>query len=166
LLPLAFLQPFVAGGIAVAYISDGRFDPAHNAMIMDSKQELQPSLAVAQRRAISDQLDLLSNDLNSEAKAWRNDKMWRRLQADAEPQLDQFGGPVLQVRVGEQLVDVGMSRENVLSTIGSPSLSRELLQARLREELRRSAASKTSASDVVSDWKLLQKTIPGEANSN
>jgi len=166
LLPLAFLQPFVAGGIAVAYVSDGRFDPAHNAMIMDSKHELQPRLAADQRRAISDQLDLLSNNASAEPKSWRNEKTWRRLQADAEPQLDQFGGPVLQVRVGEQLVDVGVSRENVLRTIGSPSLSRELLQARLREELRRSAASKTSASDVVSDWKLLQKAIPSEANSD
>jgi hypothetical protein len=86
--------------------------------------------------------------------------MWRRLEADAEPELDRAGAPVLQVRVGEDIVNVGISRENVLSTPGSPELSQELLEARLREELRRSASSKTSESDVISDWKLLQQVTP------
>jgi hypothetical protein len=166
LLPIAILQPYVAGGIALAYVSGGRFDPAHNAMIMDSKRELQPPLAANQRKAIEAQLDLLANSANSEIKTWRNEKMWRRLQADAEPELDRAGAPVLQVRLGEQVVDVGVSRENVLSTNGSPLLSQELLQARLREELRRSAASKTSESDVISDWKLLKQVVPAESDSN
>lgn len=165
-IPLAILQPYVAGGIALAYVSNGRFDPAHNAMIMDSKRELQPPLASDQRKALESQLDLLSSSTNPDGKTWRNEKMWRRLQADAEPELDPSGAPVLIVRVGEQVVDVGISRENVLRSSGSPKLSQELLEARLREELRRSAASKTSESDVVSDWKLLQKVSPVETNSN
>ncbi len=164
--PLAILQPYVAGGIALAYISGGRFDPAHNAMIMDSKRELQRPLESTQRKAIENQLDELSASANPDGRTWRNEKMWRRLQADAEPELDRAGAPVLQVRVGEQVVNVGVSRENVLSASGSPEFSQELLEARLREELRRSAASKTSESDVVSDWKLLQKVIPAEAHSN
>jgi hypothetical protein len=163
--PLAILQPYVAGGIALAYVSNGRFDPAHNAMIMDSKRQLQPPLASHQRKALESQLDQLSIVSSGDGKTWRNEKMWRRLEADAEPELDRAGAPVLQVRLGEQLVDVGIARENVLSTTGSPELSQELLQARLREELRRSAASKTSESDVISDWNLLQKVTPASETS-
>jgi hypothetical protein len=162
LVPLAILQPYVAGGIALAYVSSGRFDPAHNAMIMDSKNEPQPPLASSQRKALEGQLDQLSSVSSGDGKGWRDEKMWRRLQADAEPELDRAGAPVLQVRVGEEIVDVGITRENVLSTTGSPELSQELLQARLREELRRSAASKTSESNVMSDVKLLQKVTPAE----
>jgi hypothetical protein len=163
--PLAILQPYVAGGIALAYVSNGRFDPAHNAMIMDSKRQLQPPLASNQRKALESQLDQLSTISSGDGKTWRNEKMWRRLEADAEPELDRAGAPVLQVRVGERLVDVGIAPENVLSTPGSPELSQELLQARLREELRRSAASKTSESDVISDWNLLQKVTPASETS-
>ncbi len=165
-LPIAILQPYVAGGIALAYLSGGRFDPAHNAMIMDSKRELQPPLASDQRKAIERQLDLLANGANPDAKTWRNEKMWRRLQADAEPQLDQSGAPVLEVRLGEDVIDVGVSRENVLSTSGSPLLSQQLLQARLREELRRGSASKTAESDVMNDLKLLQRVVPSGTDSN
>jgi hypothetical protein len=164
-IPLAILQPYVAGGIALAYVSNGRFDPSHNAMIMDSERELQPPLASTQRKALTTQLDELSASTNPDGRTWRNEKMWRRLQADAEPELDRAGAPVLQVRVGEEVVNVGISRENVLTTPGSPAMSQELLEARLREELRRSGASKTSESDVISDWKLLQKVTPPDAAS-
>jgi hypothetical protein len=164
-IPLAILQPYVAGGIALAYVSHGRFDPARNAMIMDSKRELQPRLASTERKALMSQLDELSANANLDGKTWRNEKIWRRLQADAEPSLDRAGSPVLQVRVGDEIVDVGVSRRNVLSPSGSPELSQELLEARLREELRRSAASKTSESDVISDWKLLQKVTPPAGGS-
>lgn len=165
LLPLAILQPYVAGGIALAYVSAGRFDPAHNAMIMDSKDQLQPRLASSERKALEGQLDQLSANERLDGKTWRDEKMWRRLEADAEPELDRAGAPVLEVRVGERVVNVGVARENVLSTTGAPVLSQELLEARLREELKRSAASKTSESDVISDWKLLQQVTPPEASS-
>ncbi len=164
-IPLGILQPYVVGGIALAYVGNGRFDPAHNAMIMDSRRELQPRLASSERKALMSQLDELSASANSDGKPCRNDKVWRRLQADAEPELDRSGAPILQVRMGDQLVSIGVSRKNVLSTSGSPELSQELLEARLREELRRSAAAKTSASDVISDWKLLQKVTPPEVSS-
>jgi len=164
-IPLGILQPYVVGGIALAYLSNGRFDPARNAMIMDSRRELQPRLASNERKALMSQLDELSASANLDGKTWRNEKVWRRLQADAEPELDRSGAPILQVRMGDQVVSIGVSRKNVLSTSGSPELSQELLEARLREELRRSAASKTSESDVISDWKLLQKVTPPEVSS-
>jgi len=164
-IPLGILQPYVVGGIALAYFSNGRFDPARNAMIMDSRRELQPRLASSERKALMSQLDELSASANLDGKTWRNEKVWRRLQADAEPDLDRSGAPILQVRMGDQVVSIGVSRKNVLSTSGSPELSQELLEARLREELRRSAASKTSESDVISDWKLLQKVAPPEVSS-
>jgi len=164
-IPLGILQPYVVGGIALAYFGSGRFDPARNAMIMDSRRELQPRLASSERKVLMSQLDELSASANLDGKTWRNEKVWRRLQADAEPDLDRSGAPILQVRMGDQVVSVGVSRKNVLSTSGSPQFSQELLEARLREELRRSAASKTSESDVIRDWKLLQKVTPPEVSS-
>jgi hypothetical protein len=164
-IPLGILQPYVVGGIALAYFGNGRFDPARNAMIMDSRRELQPRLASSERKALMSQLDELSASANLDGKTWRNEKVWRRLQADAEPDLDRSGAPILQVRMGDQVVSIGVSRKNVLSTSGSPQFSQELLEARLREELRRNAASKTSESDVIRDWKLLQKVTPPEVSS-
>jgi hypothetical protein len=165
LVPIAILQPYVAGGIALAYVSAGRFDPAHNAMIMDSKRQPQLPLAPGERKALQGELNQLASNANPDVKIGRDEKMWRRLEADAEPELDRSGAPVLQVRVGEQVVDVGVAPENVLSTTGAPVLSQELLESRLREELKRSAAFKTSESDVMNDWKLLQEITPAESGS-
>lgn len=40
MLPLVFFQPFVMGGVAAAYITEGRFNPGHNATILASAGEL------------------------------------------------------------------------------------------------------------------------------
>src|ERR1700730_2761749 len=64
LIPLAVLHPIITGGVAVAYLGTGRFDPAKQALVLDSSNELRPPLESAQRHAYKDQLDLLVSRLN------------------------------------------------------------------------------------------------------
>lgn len=165
LLPLVALHPIITAGIAAAYFGTGRFDPAKQALVFEAHNELEPRIAPTQRRTYEDQLNLLLARLNIPRQTWRSeilgsDKDWVHIQANADPGLDSLGRPVLVVRLGTRLVDVGVSRGNILSSPGHPVLEQEILASRLREELRRGAASKTSERDVVNDWNLLKQAGP------
>jgi hypothetical protein len=87
-------------------------------------------------------------------------KSWERLQAEARPQFDEEGSPSLQIKIGEQRLDVGISTKNVLSSGTPPRLMQQLLEARLRQELRRSGKTpRVAESDLVRDWSLLQQAM-------
>ncbi len=86
-------------------------------------------------------------------------KTWERLQAIAAPGIDTSGRPVLQLRTGEALAQVGVSRENILVVSDSSQLAAGLLEARIRQELRPATARKTSTSDVERDLRLYQHLL-------
>jgi hypothetical protein len=153
MVPTAVLHPFVVAGLAVAYLAtgSGRFNPAGSALVLNSDRELVPPLNAAERRAYEDRLEELLGGGDARAKAWRE------LQAQAEPGFDSSGRPVLKVRHGEKVVDIGLTRESILSSDTPTQASQDLLAARLREELRRGGDPKASASVVTSDWDLLQQ---------
>jgi len=73
------------------------------------------------------------------------------------PGFDASEGPVLQVRAGGDIVQVGLSRDNIASPSGSSELAAELLEARIRQELRSATMRKTSHSDVEKDLALLRQ---------
>jgi hypothetical protein len=81
------------------------------------------------------------------------------LQAEAVPLLDRSGGPVLQVKRGDENVDLGLSRNNILRTSAPPELAESILLLRLREELRSGGSPKVSEGDVVNDWALLERVL-------
>jgi hypothetical protein len=81
------------------------------------------------------------------------------LQADSTPQLDSSGNPLLQVKLGDETVDLGLSRNNILRTSAPPELTEQILILRLREELRNSKSPKASEQDVANDWQLLQQIL-------
>jgi hypothetical protein len=153
MVPTAVLHPFILAGLGVAYLAtgSGRFNPARTALVLSSNRELDPPLAAAERQIYENRMDALLGGADSHAKAWRE------LQADAEPGFDSRGRPVLEVREGERVVNVGLTRDSILSSSTPPQLSQDLLTARLREELRRGGDPKASASTVTSDWELLQQ---------
>jgi len=72
---------------------------------------------------------------------------------------DDQGRPVLRVQVGENLVEIGASADNILSGSTSPQLVRQLLEARLQSELRHKSAIGLSETEIERDWKLLQQTV-------
>jgi hypothetical protein len=153
MLPVVVLHPAVTGVLAAAYLGNGRFDPARNAMILERGREFEPPLPSTERRNYQNELHLLlAGD--------RKPRNWSDLEETAEPQFDPEGRPVLRVRVGETFVDMGISRENILETPAPANLAQGLLVARLAMELRRSEAPRASGSDVINDWQLLHQLMP------
>ena len=93
------------------------------------------------------------------AAADRDDPHWASLHAAAEPSLDASGGPTLQVGAGGEVARVGIARANILSVPEGFEFAAGLVKARLREELKSTAARKTARADVESDLALLQQLL-------
>ena len=179
MVPLVVVNPYIGGGLLVEYFAHRRFNPGRNALIctMDSRCQLDAPMTRDERLRYQSRLEELSltrsvidhplDEGKSEGKAkeagTREVKTWERLQASAQPGLDASGQPVLQVRVGNDLALVGVSRANIMSVSESPELAARLLEARLRQELRPAAARKTSPSDVEKDLALFQQLLSLES---
>lgn len=166
MLPLFLLHPYIAGGLLAGYLGYERFDPAKNALVLDSRFELSVPMSHVDRRSYQSRLDELSrsgpiaDSSNNEKGA--QEKEWGRLQSGAEAKLDPSGKPVMQLHAGGDWAQVGISRANILSTPESAELAAQLLEARLHQELRPSAARKTARSDVDDDFLLLRQILSVE----
>jgi len=160
ILPVAAFEPVAAGAIAVAYIGGGRFNPKKNALVLAPGQPPAPPLATAERRSYQRELNTALAQATPELKPGRNEKMWAHLENDSQPQLDEDGHLTLRVQMDEEWVDVGIARQNVLNDGTPPGLAKELLAARLQEELRSSDSPRASQSQVMSDWTLLRQVLP------
>jgi len=158
MLPLFLLHPYVAGSLLAGYVGRGRFDPARNALVLDSGHQLGTAVTRAERRSYRNRLEELSRT-DAGIDAAIEGKDWEHFQARAEPMLDSSGNPVMQVGVGGGSLRIGISRANLLSSVESPELAAGLLQARLRQELRSSTARKTAHTDVENDLMLLQQLV-------
>ncbi len=166
MVPLVVLHPYIGGGLLVEYFGHRRFDPARNALILDSSNQLDSPMTRDQRRAFQSRLDELSktagvdplNEGKNEGKT-NELKAWERLQASATPGIDTSGQPALQLRVGDELAQVGLSRANIFTISDSPEFARRLVEARLRQELRPAIARKTSPSEVERDLTLFQHLL-------
>ncbi|HUK23620.1 MAG TPA: hypothetical protein VLV49_03490 [Terriglobales bacterium] len=153
MLPTAVLHPFIIAGLGTAYVVTGigRFNPAHNALVLNSSHELGPPLAAEERKVYEERLEALLGHGRDGAKAWRE------LQAEARPAFDSSGQPVLEVWDGEKVISIGLTRGNILDGGTPPQVSQDLLAARLREELHPGGDPRAAASTVTSDWELLRR---------
>jgi hypothetical protein len=102
-------------------------------------------------------LDSLKRPL-AEGNPWSG-ITWQQLQAEATPALDHSGDPILQMKLGDETVDLGLSRNNILHTSAPPELTERIVLLRLREELKTGGAPKASDQDVSNDWDLLQQVM-------
>lgn len=167
MVPLVVLNPYLGGGLLIEYFGHRRFDPGRNALILDSGRGLDNPMTRDDRlrfqsrmdelRRTRSVMDRLDDGLDDGRK--KEAKTWERLQASAQPGFDPTGQPVLQMRVGEELAQVGLSRANILNASGSPELAARLMEARLRQELRPATARKTSRRDVEKDLALFQQLL-------
>jgi len=173
MLPLVALHPYIGGGLLIEYFGHRRFDPARNALIfnLDSGRELDAPMTRDERLRYQSRMDELGQtrsviDRVKEGKT-KEEKTWERFEASAQPGLDALGQPVLQMRAGSDLTQVGLSRANILSASESPEFAAKLLQARLWQELRPATARKASRSDVEGDLALLQQllSLPARADN-
>jgi hypothetical protein len=155
MVPLLMWHPAIVAGFAAAYFTGrGGFDPGRHALIFDLNRDLQLPMTAEQRREFQNRLEKISRGIVEDDPALET--KWSRLQAAANPELDKDGMPLLRLRTGESPVEVGLSRQNILSESGSSEIARQMLLARLREELKR-GANKTSESDVSADLQLLEE---------
>jgi hypothetical protein len=168
MLPLVILHPYIGGGVLVEYFGHRRFDPARNALILsfdstlDSRNRLDSPMTRDQRLAFQSRLDELGKtaSIDSLSEHKTNElKAWERLQASATPGIDTAGRPALQLRVGDGLAQVGLSRSNILSISDSSDFATRLVEARLREELQPAIARKASPRDVEEDLALLRQLL-------
>ncbi|MGC1435540.1 MAG: hypothetical protein WA847_06575 [Terriglobales bacterium] len=159
MLPLFLLHPYIAGSLVAGYLVRGHFNPAKNALIFDSKHQLEAPLTPADRRAFQDRLEDLVQTASPADTAADERRHWASLHATAEPILDASGGPTLQLNIGGEVTPVGIARANILRLPDSYEFAAGLVKARLREELKPAASRKTARSDFENDLALLQKLL-------
>jgi hypothetical protein len=166
-LPLLALHPIIAGGVAVDYYVNGRFDPAKNARILDPAEgTLHRPLTEDERRSYEKGLaEMLQAE--PELASSSDTSAWKLFQSKAGLRTDDAGAPVLEALIGENLFAIGITRANILSSSAPDELSRQLLVARIRDELKnKSTARKISDDGLREDWKLLQTIVSRERSSD
>jgi hypothetical protein len=152
---LLAIHPVVGGAFAAGYLfGGGPFNPGKNALVFSPDGDLQAPLSSNERKSYQKGLDELTHT-NGEAAPRREEATWRKLLEDAQLRLDGAGHPVLAVLSGDEIVEVGITRGNVLNSAAPRPIVQDLLVARMREQLRSGRAPKTSAFEVRKDWKLL-----------
>ena len=162
IVPSVVMSPVFAGCVAAVYVGTGagHFDPARDALVFNAARDLEAPLGAEDRRAYQRELSHLAEDQAAATHGAKPEK-WGHLFHDTAPDFDDQGRPVLRVQRGEEVVSVGVSGSNILENIldndASDRFTEELLEARLRAELRR-GSPKVSESDVAHDWELLQKS--------
>jgi hypothetical protein len=157
MVPLLVVHPVMATCFVVGAVGVGHFNPARDAMVFDPSRELQPPVTSAQRRDYQNRLDAMKAPL-AEGNPW-SEVTWQRLEADAVPRLDDSGAPILQVKVGAETLDLGLSRNNILTSSAPPELTERIVLLRLRDELKSGNAPKVSKQDIGNDWELLQQVL-------
>jgi len=159
IVPSAVASPIFAGCVFAVFVGTGarHFDPAHDALVFAADGERELPLSRDDRQARAKELEGLLAEADAEGAAGNIRKEWARLESKAQLEFDAQGRPVLRMQIGQRLVRVGISADNIFSS-GAPSqLVRELLEARLEAELRRTSTPTVSERDFARDWKLLQQ---------
>lgn len=160
MLPLFLFHPFAAGTAVAVYVGHWHYNPGKNAPILDSKDQLGVALTSADRRVLQNRLEELVQ--TAAAGAYADGRHWTSFRADAVPALDHFGGPTLQARVGAEIMSVGITRSNILSSLVGSQFAAALMETRLRAELKSAAAKKTARADVESDLALLKQLLESQ----
>jgi hypothetical protein len=136
-------------------------------MVYNAGRDLEPPIGAEDRRAYLSELNRLDanhSDLNQgdgSAQTVVRVEKWKRVLHNSAPDLDAEGRPVLRIRVGEEMVNVGVAGSNIFATDAPEQFTAQLLEARLHAELRRGNPPKVSERDVARDWDLLQKALTG-----
>jgi hypothetical protein len=167
-IPLLVFHPFVGGGVAVAYVVSGRFNPSQNALMYSPGGALERPLSDEQRRNYAKGLEELLRSRDDGNSVPRNPAQWRALQSTAIFVPDEHGRPALRAPLdGDSLptatrkpsVVIGLTRDNILNSTAPASLTRDLLIVRLRQELSKGTSPHTSERMFRSDLALLEKLL-------
>ena len=161
IVPSAVVSPVFAGCVAAVYVGTSRdhFDPGRQALIYNAERGLEAPVGSEDRRSYQIELNHLVAGEVADTADVHGEKALARIMHNAAPGFDSEGRPVLYMRIGDETVNVGIAQGNLFATESSGRLAQQILEARLREELRRGNPPKVSEGDVEHDWKLLQKAL-------
>jgi hypothetical protein len=159
IVPSAVASPIFAGCVFAVFVGTGarHFDPAHDALVFAADGERELPMDREDRQTRQKELEGLLAEADAEGASGNIRKEWTRLESKAQLEFDAEDRPVLLMQVGERLVSVGISADNIFSSSAPSQLVRELIEARLEAELRRTATPTVSERDFARDWKLLQQ---------
>jgi hypothetical protein len=159
IVPSAMVSPIFAGCVAGVYFTSGggRFEPTRNANVFVAGREPESPAEHEDVKAHQSELKHYLAGAYPEVPPDRIEKTWARLQAKATPALDAQGHPILEMQVGEKVVQVGVSASNIMKNDPPPELVRQLLEARLGSELRHPVPHSISESEIERDWSFLEK---------
>ena len=159
IVPSAVASPIFAGCVFAVFVGTGarHFDPAHDALVFAADGERELPMDREDRQTRQKELEGLLAEADAEGASGNIRKEWTRLESKAQLEFDAEDRPVLLMQVGERLVRVGISADNIFSSSTPSQLVRELIEARLEAELRRTATPTVSERDFARDWKLLQQ---------
>jgi hypothetical protein len=162
IVPSVVVSPIFAGCVAAVYVGSGagHFEPARNAMVFVVGDDPQTPVGREDLRAFRQELKHLLAGAYPERPGRNVNKSWEKVQSRATTAIDEQGRPVLLVHLGERVVQIGISADNVLNGDAPPELVRQLLEARLQSELSNRTPHGLSENEVARDWELLQKSMP------
>jgi hypothetical protein len=161
IVPSVVVSPVFAGCVAAVYVGTGagHFEPARQAMVYKADRGLEPPVGAEDRRSYQIELNHLAAAELSATTGSHAEKTLVRMMSNAAPGVDSEGRPVLRMRIGDEAVNVGVAQGNIFAEEASGRFAQQILEARLREELRRGNPPKVSERDVEHDWALLQKAL-------
>src|SRR5215467_2542255 len=121
--PVLLFHPFVIGTVEAAYWTGWRFDPAKDALIFDPnspdpRRALEMPLNKMERRSY-EELVLSAKRASDESGELPS---WRRVEGDAEPELDAAGQPFLRLQIDGRTTQLGLCRGNTLRLSAPPEL--------------------------------------------
>jgi hypothetical protein len=162
IVPSAVVSPIFAGCVAAVYVGSGagHFEPARNAMVFVVGGDPEAPVGREDLRSYRQELKHLLAGAYPDQSGRNVDKSWEQLQSRARTAIDEQGRPVLLLHLGERVVQIGISADNILNGDAPPQLVRQLLEARLQSELSNRTPHGLSENEVARDWELLQKSMP------
>ncbi|MFY9646990.1 MAG: hypothetical protein WAK29_17555 [Terriglobales bacterium] len=187
MLPLFALHPVIAGSLIAGYLGHGHYDPSKNAPILDALNHFDTPPTREERRNFQNRLQELLQSEPAQTKlvsvelvqselahgtplpggdtpdAVADTRRRAALLAAAQPALDDSGAPTIQVHIGDAIARVGITRANILNLPEGFDFAADLVQARVREELKSSNARKTARADIAGDLTLLQQLLALQA---
>jgi hypothetical protein len=161
MVPTVVASPIFAGCIAAVDVGTEEgpehFNPALHALVFNPERQLEAPIDEEDRRSYEIELKHIETDEAVESALVG--KNFIRMMEGATPAFDSSGLPMLQVQVEDKTVNIGLAEGNILTTNSPNQFAHKILEARLRQELRRGNPPKISESDMEHDWTLLQKTM-------
>ena len=149
---LAVFHPFLAGGVVSADLVSDRFNSAKKMPVFSLTGEpLAPPTQEEKRTYLKDLQTVMASDVS------RDSITWRRFIEKSQPQFDVDGQLILQAPIGEDFVELGVTRKSLQIADAPVDLQRELMVFRLKQTLANSRAPRISGSELREDWQLLKK---------